>query len=290
MIWTWTKAENSSFRTLNIPELSILSDLGLSFLELILWDSLALNRSRVSFYLTDESLVIDFNRQNFRILIWIEWVLILNLLFLWSWILPFMVLSHVQLFTWGYLTIFGREALPVEDSLFLWRPSTPFNSNNNLIPLCIFLIDCVIPVHFNNLTDLNCRVTSVLCLEVCLFIEFVLSTMIITSPEKGCWFWVHSLLVICNWGTERITSSLWSLFSPTSKRLFTTFSVLWIYFLRVRKWMHPLSLNSSCPCFIILHAISSPEYLIRVWSWRCLIGWIVLITFDITGLVSSCWD
>lgn len=62
MIWTWAKTENSSFGTLNISEFSILADLGLSLLELILRDSLALYRSWMSFYLTDKSLIIDFNR------------------------------------------------------------------------------------------------------------------------------------------------------------------------------------------------------------------------------------
>ena len=199
------------------------------------------------------------------------------------------MLNHIYLITWGYLPIFWGEALSIEDSLFLRGPSASFNSNNNLITLCIFLIDRVIPVHFNDLTDLNSRISCVLSLEISLFIEFILSTVIIGTPQKSCRFWVHSLLVIRDWGTERITSGLWSLFSPTSERFFTTISVLLINILRVREWMHPLSLDASCPCFIILHAISSPEYLVRVWPWRCLICWIVLMAFDGTRLV-PCWD
>ena len=217
-------------------------------------------------------------------------MLILNLLFLWPWVLSLVVLNHVYLIRWGYLSIFRGEALPVEDSLFLWGPSSSFNSNNNLIPLCIFLIDSVIPVHFNDLADLNCRVSCVLNLEIGLFVEFILSTVIIGTPQKSCWFWIHSLLIIRNRGTERITSSLWSLFCPTTERFFTTISVLLINILRVRKRMHPLSLDASCPCFIILHAISSPEYLVRVWPWRCLIRWIVLMVFHGTWLGSPCWD
>ena len=62
MIWTRAKTENSSFGTLHISKFSILADLGLSLLELILRDSLALHRSWMSFYLTDKSLIIDFNR------------------------------------------------------------------------------------------------------------------------------------------------------------------------------------------------------------------------------------
>ena len=62
MIWTWAKTENSSFGALNISKFSILADLGLSFLELILRDSLTLHRSWMSFYLTNKSLIIDFNR------------------------------------------------------------------------------------------------------------------------------------------------------------------------------------------------------------------------------------
>ena len=183
MIRTWAKAENASFWALNVPKFCILSDLTLSLLKLILWNSLTLNWRWVSFYLANESLVIDFNRQNFRILIWIKRMLALDLLFRWSRILSFVVLSHIQLITWRYLAVFRGVTLPSEYSLLLRRTSTPFDRNNDLISLCIFLIDSIIPVHFNNLTYLNRRVSSYLCLEIVLLVKIIMGSMVVCPSE-----------------------------------------------------------------------------------------------------------
>ena len=170
MIRTWTEAENASFGALNVPEFCILSNLTLSLLKLILWNSLTLNWRWMSLYLANKSLVIDFYRQNFRILIWIKRMLALDLLLRWSRILSVVVLSHIQLITWRYLTIFRGVALPSKDGLLLRIASTPFDRDYDLISLGIFLINSIIPVHFDNLTYLNRRVSSNLWLEIVLLV------------------------------------------------------------------------------------------------------------------------
>ena len=170
MIRTWAEAENASFGALNVPEFCILSNLTLSLLKLILWNSLTLNWRWMSLYLANKSLVIDFYRQNFRILIWIKRMLALDLLLRWSRILSFVVLSHIQLITWRYLTVFRSVALPSEDGLLLRIASTPFDCDYDLISLGIFLINSIIPVHFDNLTYLNRRVSSNLWLEIVLLV------------------------------------------------------------------------------------------------------------------------
>ena len=170
MIWTWAKAENASFGALNVPKFCILSDLTLSLLKLILWNSLTLNRRWVSFYLANESLVIDFNRQNFRILIWIKRMLALDLLFRRSRILSVVLLGHIKLITWRYHTIFWGVALPSKDGLLLRRASTPLDCDYDLISLSIFLINSIVPIHFDNLAYLNRRISSNLCLEIILLV------------------------------------------------------------------------------------------------------------------------
>ena len=170
MIRTWAKAEYTSFRALNVPEFCILSYLTLSFLKLVLWNSFTLDWRWVSFYLADESLVIDFDRQNFRILIWIKRMLALDLLFRRSRILSVVLLGHIKLITWRYHTIFWGVALPSEDGLLLRRASTPLDCDYDLISLGIFLINSIVPIHFDNLAYLNRRISSNLCLEIILLV------------------------------------------------------------------------------------------------------------------------
>ena len=170
MIRTWAKAENASFRALDVPKFCILSNLTLSLLKLILWNSLTLNWRWVSFYLADKSLVIDFDRQNFRILIWIKRMLALDLLLRRSRILSVVLLGHIQLITWRYHTVFRGVALPSEDGLLLWGTSTPLDCDYDLVSLGILLINSIIPVHFDNLTYLNCRISSDLWLEIVLLV------------------------------------------------------------------------------------------------------------------------
>ena len=183
MIWTWAKAENASFGALNVPEFCILSNLALSLLKLIFCNSLTLNWGWMSFYLANKSLVIDFDRQDFRILIWIKRMLALYLLLGRSRILSIVLLSHIQLITWRYHTVFRGVALPCEDGLFLGRASTPFDCHYDLISLGIFLIDSIIPVHFDNLTYLNRRISSNLRLEIILLVQFIMSAMIVCPAE-----------------------------------------------------------------------------------------------------------
>ena len=102
---------------MDIPELRILAHLAVSLLELILGDGLALDGSR-GFNLTDKSLIIDLNRQDFRLLIRVERMLALNLLLRRSRVLPFMVLDQVDLIT-GQLSILRGEALSCEGILLL---------------------------------------------------------------------------------------------------------------------------------------------------------------------------
>ena len=170
MIRTWAKAEYTSFRALNVPEFCILSYLTLSFLKLVLWNSFTLDWRWMRFYLADESLVIDFDRQNFRILIWIKRMFALDLLLRRSRILSVVLLDHIKLITWRYHTIFWGVALPSEDGLLLRGTSTSFDCYYDLISLSVFLIDSIIPVHFDNLTYLNRRIPSNLCLEIILLV------------------------------------------------------------------------------------------------------------------------
>ena len=170
MIRTWAKAENTSFRALDVSKFCILPNLTLGFLELILWNSLTLNWWWMSFYLANKSLVIDFDRQNFRILIWIKRMLALDLLLRWSRVLSVVVLGHVQLISWWNLTIFRGVALSSEDCLLLRGTPTPLDCDYDLVSLGVFLIDSIIPIHFDNLTYLNRRVTSDFSLEIVLLV------------------------------------------------------------------------------------------------------------------------
>ena len=170
MVRTWAEAENSSFWALDVPKFCILSNLTLGFLELILWNCLALNWWRMSFYLANKSLVIDFDRQNFRILIWIKRMLALDLLLRWSRVLSVVVLGHVQLISWWNLTVFRSVALSSEDRLLLRGTPTPLDCDYDLVSLGVFLIDSIIPIHFDNLTYLNRRVSSNLSLEIVLLV------------------------------------------------------------------------------------------------------------------------
>ena len=119
-----------------------------------------------------------------------------------------------------------------------------------------------------------------------------MGSMIVCPSEQSCRFWIHPLLVVRNRRSERIATSLWSLFCSTSERLFASIGVFRIHFIFMREWMHSLGLNTCCSCvsFIALHAISSPEYLIRMRSRRRLICWVVLMAFDSTGLGIASWD
>ena len=89
----------------------------MSLLELILGDGLALNSSR-GFNLTDKSLIIDLNRQDFRLLIRVERMFALNLLLRRSRVLPLMVLDQIDLIT-GQLSILRGETLSREGILLL---------------------------------------------------------------------------------------------------------------------------------------------------------------------------
>lgn len=66
-----------------------------------------------------------------------------------------MVILSVELVTLTEIAIFGSVALPSEDSLLLRTTAAPFNGYYHLIALIVLLVDSVVPVHLDHLSDLN---------------------------------------------------------------------------------------------------------------------------------------
>ena len=286
VVWWSTEAEDSCLRALNISEFSVLTNLTLSFSELVLRNGLVSNRSWLSLYLVNKALISDLNRQHFWVLICIERVLVHKLLFRWSWVRAFLLRLIIDFVLWNH-TIFRCIALPCEYSLLLWSTTASVDGNNNLATFIVLLVNCIVSIHFYYLPDLNRWVPNVAILIIILLLKLVLMTAVICASKKGCWFGVRSLLIIRNWWSERIAASFWTLFGSTIRLVLrvmqslTTISTFCIHFLFMREWMHTLTFDSWVLSFILfivlsLNSVCSQQF-VWMWAWRSLIMMIFLL-------------
>ena len=177
------EAEDASFRALHIPIFRVLTNLTLCLRELILLNVLITNWARLCFHVWNESLVIDFNRQDlWALMICVERMLVSELLLRRSRTLAFMLSRGIVLF--GLIcTILRREILPWEDSLLLRATTASFYGNHYLPTLVILLVNGVVPVHLDHLTDLDGWVSSVTVLIVILLLKIVLMSAVVWPSE-----------------------------------------------------------------------------------------------------------
>ena len=257
MIGWSAETEDSCLWSLYIPKFSILADLTLCFRKLVLWNSLVSNGSRLSLDLIDKALVVDLNRQHLRVLIRIERMLINELLLWGPW--PLTVMVHLLILT--CYAIFWSVALTREDSLLLRSVTASFNSNDHLSSLIVLLVNCIVSVHLDYLSDLDRWVTNVTILVVILLLQFVLMLAVIWTSKKGSWLRIGSLLVIRDSWSKRIAASLGTFLGATiwlllrvmqSLASIATFS---IHFLFMWEWVHSLTFYPwvlSSFCFVVL--------------------------------------
>ena len=84
----------------------------------------------------------------------VERMLVSELLLRGSRTLAFMLSRGIVLFTLT-CTVLRREILPCEDSLLLRAATASFDGNHYLPTFVILLVNGVVPVHLDNLTNLD---------------------------------------------------------------------------------------------------------------------------------------
>ena len=241
MIGWCTEAEDSCLWPLHIPKLSILA--GLCFRELILRNSFAPNRSWLCLILVDKALVIDLNGQHFWVLIRIERVFIDELLLWRSW-----ALVGVDLLILASHAILWSVTLPCEDSFLLGSVAAPFDGNDHLATFLILLVNGIVSIHFDYLSDLDCRIANVTILVIVLLLQFFLMLVIIWTSKKGGRLRIGSLLYV---RSKRIASSLGPLLGTTIElflrimQSLTSITTFCVHFLVLMwEWMHSLAFYS----------------------------------------------
>ena len=271
MIGWCTEAEDSCLGSLHIPELSILADLALCFRKLILRNSFVTNRSWLRLDLVYKALVVDLDGQHFWVLIRVERVFINELLLRGSWALT--IVLSINLLILAHHAILGSVTLACEDSFLLWSVSAPFNGNDHLSTLVVFLVNGIVSVHLDYLTYLDCWVANITILVVILFQTSLLILAIIWPSKEGGRLRIGSLFVIVDMRPKRIASRLWPFLGTTVRLLLTIVQSLAsitsfsVHFLLVWEWMHPLTFYSWVLAWFGILTLNSICTKQLVWMW-----------------------
>ena len=217
-----------------------------------------------------------------------------------SWILAILVSGNIHLVL-GNHAIFRSVALPCKDRLLLWSTTASFNGNDNLATFIVLLVNCIVSIHLDYLSDLNRRVSNVAIMVIILLLKLVVMTAIICASKQSSWFRIGSLIIVGNGRSERIATGLWTLLGSAIwlflrvMQSLTSITALSIHFLFMREWMHTLTLNTrvlSILWFVVLsrNCVSSEQF-VWMWPWRSLsvIFLLILICFHGILLWVSMW-